>query len=113
MEIGDGVFIGPSATFTNDTYPRAFIWKPERIVKTYVEKGASIGANATIICGTVIGKYAMVGAGSVVTRDIRSHELVYGNPAVHKGWVCFCGAKAKGEGLEFRCKCGKEFKVSK
>jgi len=100
--IGDRVFIGPHACFTNDLAPRAARpdWKlrPEseraaewQIVKTVVEDGASIGANATILCGLTIGSYAMVGAGAVVTKDVPPHALVVGNPAEVRGYVCECG----------------------
>lgn len=109
VEMGDDVFIGPSVTFTNDLYPRAEIWDENRIVKTHVGNGVSIGANATVICGVRLGNYCMVGAGSVVTKDVAPHELVYGNPAKHSGWVCFCGLKATGKGPEFTCTCGKKF----
>ncbi len=81
VEIEDDVFVGPSATFTNDFRPRAFIWNEEKVGKTLVKKGASIGANSTIVCGVEIGEYAMVGAGSVVTKDVPPFGLVYGNPA--------------------------------
>src|SRR5699024_7910300 len=79
-------------TFTNDFYPRAFNadWK---ITPTYVKRGASIGANATIVCGNTIGEFAMVGSGSVVTKDVPAHALVVGNPARQIGWVCRCGHK--------------------
>lgn len=92
VEIEDDVFCGPSMTFTNDFYPRAFNsdW---RITKTYVKRGASIGANATIVCGVTIGEYAMVGSGSVVTKDVSAHALVVGNPAKKIGYVCKCGFK--------------------
>lgn len=84
--IEDEVFVGPSATFTNDMFPRAV--SPDwELVPTLVKRGASIGANATIRCGVTIGEYAMIGAGSVVTRDVEPYELVYGNPARHRGWV--------------------------
>ena len=80
VTIEDDVFCGPSMTFTNDLFPRAFNndWK---VTETRVKKGASIGANATIVCGVTIGEYAMVGAGSVVTKDVEAHTLVAGNPA--------------------------------
>lgn len=80
VEIGDDVFVGPNACFTNDKVPRAFntAWK---VTPTRVENGASIGANATIICGITIGQYAMVAAGSVVTKDVAPYTLVMGNPA--------------------------------
>lgn len=92
VTIQDDVFLGPSMTFTNDLYPRAFNtnWK---ITETLVKKGASIGANATIVCGVTIGEYATVGSGSVVTKDVPSHGLVVGNPAKLIGWVCECGFK--------------------
>jgi len=93
VTIEDNVFIGPSVTFTNDLYPRAYIWNEEKVSKTLVKKGASIGANSTIICGITIGRFAMVGAGSVVTKDVPDYALVYGNPAKIQGFVCECGRK--------------------
>lgn len=92
VTVEDDVFLGPSMTFTNDFYPRACStdWK---ITKTLVKKGASIGANATIVCGIVIGEYAMIGSGSVVTRDVANNALVVGNPARIIGYVCNCGMK--------------------
>lgn len=90
VEVEDDVFLGPSMTFTNDFYPRAFNADWE-ITNTLVKKGASIGANATIVCGNTIGEYAMVGSGSVVTKDVPAHALVAGNPAQQIGWVCKCG----------------------
>lgn len=90
VQLGDDVFVGPSAVFTNDLLPRAHSsdWQ---VVETRVAAGASIGANATIVCGVSLGEDCMVGAGSVVTRDVAAHELVFGNPARHQGWVCRCG----------------------
>jgi UDP-2-acetamido-3-amino-2,3-dideoxy-glucuronate N-acetyltransferase len=90
VTIGDDVFVGPAATFTNDRVPRAFDehWQ---ITPTRVERGASIGANSTVVCGTVIGEYSMVAAGATVTRDVAPHELVIGTPARHHAWVCTCG----------------------
>ncbi len=86
----DDVFVGPNATFTNDRRPRAHGegWVP---VETRVRRGASIGANATVVCGIEIGPWAMVGAGAVVTRDVEPHRLVLGTPARAAGWVCTCG----------------------
>ncbi len=90
LTVGNRVFIGPHACFTNDTHPRAV--SPDwRVVTTKVLDGASIGANATILCGVTIGKHAMVAAGAVVTKDIRAHALVAGVPAKQIGWVCECG----------------------
>ncbi|MDW8133899.1 MAG: Gfo/Idh/MocA family oxidoreductase [Bacteroidia bacterium] len=91
VELEDGVLCGPSCVFTNDKYPRAFIERRNEFLQTRVKKGATIGANATIMCGTTIGKFAMVGAGAVVTQDVPDHALVVGNPARQVGWVCECG----------------------
>lgn len=87
VEVEEDVFIGPSVVFTNVLNPRAFINKKNEFLKTLVKKGASIGANCTIICGNTIGEYALIGAGSVVTKSIEGFELWYGNPAVKKGIV--------------------------
>jgi UDP-2-acetamido-3-amino-2,3-dideoxy-glucuronate N-acetyltransferase len=91
VTLADDVFVGPSAVFTNDRVPRAFNtdWQ---VTATEVGRGASIGANATIVCGHHIGAYAMVAAGAVVTRPVADHQLVAGNPARPRGWVCRCGA---------------------
>lgn len=92
VELEDGVFCGPSCVFTNDLTPRAEFPKGrENYKKTLIKKGASIGANATIICGHTIGKYAMVAAGAVVTSDVLPYALMIGAPAKRKGWVCECG----------------------
>lgn len=94
ITVKDDVFIGPNAVFTNDYYPRAFN-KEWIVTQTLVMEGASIGANATIICGITLGKYCMVGAGSVVTKDVPDHALVVGNPAHIIGYVCKCGRRTK------------------
>jgi UDP-2-acetamido-3-amino-2,3-dideoxy-glucuronate N-acetyltransferase len=86
----DDVFCGPSMVFTNVFNPRSFISRKKEFRKTVVGKGATIGANATIICGNRIGQYAFVGAGSVVTKDVPDYALVYGNPGRVMGWVCQC-----------------------
>ena len=87
VTIGDDVFVGPAAVFTNDLVPRAFNvdWT---VSPTHVGNGASIGANATIVCGTSLGAYSMIAAGATVTRDVADHQLVAGVPARHRGWVC-------------------------
>ena len=92
VTIEDDVFVGPNVSFTNDFVPRAFNsdWK---ITETHVGRGASIGANATIVCGNALGEYCMVGAGSVVTKPVEAYTLVVGNPARPIGKVCKCGAR--------------------
>lgn len=108
VQIEDDVFLGPSMTFTNDLYPRAFNdgWK---ITETFVKKGASIGAGAIIVCGITIGEYAMIGSGSVVTKDVPSYALVVGNPARQIGWICECGCKINESG---QCpECGKTLRL--
>lgn len=92
ITIEDNVFIGPNVTFTNDLSPRSKQY-PIEFSKTTVKKGSSIGANSTIIAGITIGEFAMIGAGSVVTKSVKDHELWYGNPASFKGYVCTCGQK--------------------
>ena len=117
VKIEDDVFIGPSVTFTNDLYPRAFIWNEDKIIPTLVKRGASIGANSTIICGVTIGEYAMIGAGSIVTGDVPPFGLVYGNPARLKGFVCYCGKKLgnvveeNDEKVIYGCSCGKAVEI--
>ncbi len=93
VECEDDVFLGPSMVFTNVINPRSFIERKEEFKKTLVKKGATIGANATIICGNSIGAYAMIGAGAVVTKNIPDYALVVGNPARQTGWVSKHGHK--------------------
>lgn len=87
----DDVFLGPSCVFTNVINPRSFISRKDEYKTTLLKKGASVGANATIVCGNTIGKYALVGAGAVVTKDIPDYALVVGNPARIIGYICECG----------------------
>ncbi|MCL0076040.1 Gfo/Idh/MocA family oxidoreductase [Dehalococcoidia bacterium] len=104
----DDVFCGPSCVFTNVINPRSHISRKHELKPTVVKKGATIGANATIICGNTIGRYAFIGAGAVVTRDVPDHALVYGNPGRIEGWVCECGVKLQEEGNNAQCpECGK------
>ncbi len=93
VTIEDDVFVGPAAAFTNDLRPRAAVKKPpSELVPTLVRRGATIGANATIVCGVTVGEEAFVAAGAVVHRDVPAHGLVMGNPARLRGWVCTCAA---------------------
>ena len=91
VEIQDSVFLGPSMVFTNIVNPRSFIVRKEEFKKTLLKKGCSIGANATVICGNTIGRYALVGAGSVVSKDVKDFALVVGVPAKQIGWVSVAG----------------------
>ncbi len=104
------VFIGPSCVFTNVINPRSFINRKNEFRRTIIRQGASIGANATIVCGNTIGKYAFIGAGAVVTKDIPAYALAYGNPARVKGYVCQCGIKLKALNNKLICpRCNKKY----
>ena len=105
--VEDDVFCGPSCVFTNVINPRAFIERKSEYKRTLVKRGASIGANATIVCGTTLGSYSFVGAGSVVTGDVPDFAVVYGSPARRHGWMCRCGAKL---GEDLSCpQCGARY----
>ncbi len=93
VTLEDDVFCGPSCVFTNVLTPRAFVERKDEFLPTMVRRGATIGANATIVCGVTIGAYAMVGAGAVVTHDVPDHALVVGNPARVRGWVSRTGER--------------------
>lgn len=105
VELEDDVFCGPSMVFTNDYMPRATIRRP--YLKTRVCRGASLGANSTIVCGNTIGKWALIAAGAVVTKDVPDHALMAGNPARRIGWMCECGFKLDDD---LKCTCGKKYK---
>jgi len=106
----DDVFCGPSCVFTNVINPRSFVERKHEYLHTLVKRGASIGANATIVCGVTLGEYCFVGAGSVVTKDVPAYALVHGNPARIRGWMCECGVKL---GEDLNCpECGKRYKKS-
>ncbi len=95
VTIEDEVFCGPSCVFTNVYNPRAFVERKNEFLQTLVKRGATIGANATIICGVTIGKYALIGAGSVIKNDVPDYAIVVGVPAIQKGWACKCGVPLK------------------
>ena len=95
VEIEDDVFLGPSMVFTNVINPRSFIVRKEEFKKTLLKRGCSIGANATIVCGVTIGKYALIGSGTVVTKDVKPYALMVGVPARQIGWVSRAGNTLK------------------
>lgn len=108
----EGVFCGPSMVFTNVINPRAFVERKHEYKITLIKKGATIGANATIVCGNKLGEYSMVGAGSVVTKDVPAYGLVYGAPAKLHGWVCECGVRLNVEGKSGSCpECTAKYKI--
>ena len=112
VECEEGVFLGPSCVFTNVINPRSLVEKKDEYKKTILKKGASVGANATIICGNTIGKFALIGAGAVVTKNIGDYELVVGNPARKIGYICECGERIYSENKNYKCNyCNKEYKL--
>ncbi len=113
VELEDNVFCGPSMVFTNVLNPRAHISRKHEYRTTLVRTGASIGANAVIVCGHTIGRYAFVGSGSVVTKNVPDFALVFGNPARQHGWVCQCGERLNFEAEKAACQaCGWEYELS-
>ena len=107
----DDVFCGPSMVFTNVVNPRSHVTRRDEYKRTLVKRGASIGANSTVVCGTTIGRYAFIGAGSVVTKDVPDYALMYGNPARRHGWMCQCGIKLAFENGTATCSaCGSRYK---
>ncbi|HEY3930726.1 MAG TPA: acyltransferase [Candidatus Koribacter sp.] len=109
----DDVFCGPSMVFTNVINPRSHVVRKSEYKRTLVRRGATIGANAVIVCGNSIGRYAMIGAGAVVTKDVADFALLVGNPARQVGWVCQCGIRLQFDGPHSRCsacRCEYEFR---
>ncbi len=112
VELEDDVFCGPSMVFTNVINPRSHIIRRQEYRHTLVRKGASIGANATVVCGTTIGEYAFIGAGAVVTHDVPDYALLVGVPARQVGWVCYCGVRLPGASSAPACPaCGRRYSV--
>lgn len=112
VEVEDDVFLGPSCVFTNVLNPRAFLERKDEFRTTRVARGATVGANATIVCGHDLGEYCMVGAGSVVPRGVAPYALVVGNPARQLGWMCVCGVRLAGEPGEHGCSaCTRRYRI--
>ncbi len=111
VTLGDDVFVGPNAVFTNDLFPASRVRVP--LVPTLVKKGATIGANATIICGVTLGEYCMIGAGAVVTKDVPDYALYFGNPARLAGFLCCCRKKLQFKRKKISCGCGLQFEKTK
>jgi UDP-2-acetamido-3-amino-2,3-dideoxy-glucuronate N-acetyltransferase len=111
VELGDDVFCGPSMVFTNVVNPRSHISRKSEFKETPVGRGATIGANATIICGVTLGEYAFVGAGSVVTRSVPAYALVVGVPAKRIGWMCQCGERLPDKNPDSCKVCGTKYKL--
>ena len=113
VDVEDDVFLGPSCVFTNVSNPRAFIERKSEFKRTRVGRGASVGANATIVCGYDLGAYCLVGAGSVVPRGVAPYALVVGNPARQLGWVCRCATRLGSTPGEQTCAaCGARYRIS-
>lgn len=109
VELEDDVFCGPSMVFTNVINPRSHVPRKDEYRRTLVRKGASIGANATIVCGVTLGQYCFVGAGAVVTSDVAPYALVVGVPAKRIGWMCVCGERLTDSGTGECTACGKKY----
>jgi UDP-2-acetamido-3-amino-2,3-dideoxy-glucuronate N-acetyltransferase len=109
----DDVFCGPSMVFTNVINPRAFIERKHEFRPTLVRRGATLGANSTIVCGVTIGAYALIGAGAVITSDVPAYALMVGVPARRRGWVCRCGTSLPGTGDPRVCPaCGAAYQIA-
>lgn len=112
VTLEDDVFCGPSMVFTNVINPRSHVPRKDEYKPTLVRRGATLGANATILCGHTIGRYAFVGAGAVVTKDVPDYALVIGTPARRIGWMCQCGIRLRGATGVIACECGKRYRIS-
>jgi len=109
VTIADDVFIGSNVAFINDRYPRSHREDEWTLEKTTIKKGVSIGSNSVILCGVTIGEYAVIGAGSIITKDIPPHVIMYGNPAQAQGFACKCGRKLNSN---LKCSCGCQYSES-
>ena len=111
VELEDDVFCGPSMVFTNVGTPRSHVIRRGEYEPTLVKQGASIGANATVVCGNTLGRFSFVGAGAVVTKNVKDHALVVGNPARQIGWMCQCGERLSLAGGQTTCgRCGTSYR---
>src|SRR5437879_6390349 len=112
VELEDDVFCGPSMVFTNVINPRSHIVRKHEYRKTLVRRGATLGANSTVVCGVTIGQYAFIAAGAVVTRDVPDFALIMGVPGRQMGWMCYCGVRLQDSGPETTCTaCGRRYSV--
>ena len=110
VRLEDDVFCGPSMVFTNVYNPRSAITRKDEYRQTLVRRGATLGANCTIVCGSTIGEYAFIGAGAVVNHDVPAYALMLGVPAKRRGWMCSCGVQLQGKG-KVLCTCGTTFQI--
>lgn len=111
VRLEDAVFVGPDVSFSNDSRPRSGVHPPS-LPRTIVREGASLGAGAILLPGVTVGRFAMVGAGSLVTRDVSDYALAYGSPARRHGFVCRCGESLRFEGRRANCACRRAFELS-
>ncbi len=112
VELEDDVFCGPSMVFTNVINPRSHVSRKDEYKRTLVKRGASIGANATIVCGSTLGEYAFIGAGAVVAKDVPAYALMVGVPARRIGWMCQCGERLPDSGTGGCAACGATYRAS-
>lgn len=110
VRLEDDVFCGPSMVFTNVYNPRSAISRKEEYRPTLVRRGATLGANCTVVCGVTVGEYAFIGAGAVVNQDVPDYALMLGVPARRRGWMCVCGVQLRGKG-DVRCECGAGYEI--
>ncbi len=110
VRLDDDVFCGPSMVFTNVYNPRSAIARKNEYRRTHVCRGATLGANCTIVCGVTVGEYAFIGAGAVINRDVPAYALMVGVPARRRGWMCRCGVQLKGRGT-VTCDCGARYEI--